>query len=155
NSDQGVEFTGGGTHNTVYGNIWYAPVRQAPGTTAPSGGLTISESGDHIYNNEVLQHATTTVSSSSGNTNFWNVTTQPGSPFGIGTAPTSYSVTIDGVALTGRNILGQNYQGGNYWFNYGLHQDPYGLLPYTDRQSTYTATGNIAHAGSGDFAPLT
>ncbi|MGD0719129.1 MAG: hypothetical protein ABSA15_06110, partial [Thermoplasmata archaeon] len=153
NSSEGVDFTGGGTHNYVYDNIWYATVRQASGTTAPSGGLTDAESGDHIYNNEFYNNATTTVSSSSGNTNFWNVTTQPGSP--LGTAPVSYTINVDGVTLGGANILGQNYQGGNYWFNYGLHQDPYGLIPYTDRQSTYTATGNIAHAGSGDFAPLT
>ncbi|MGD0719416.1 MAG: hypothetical protein ABSA15_07585, partial [Thermoplasmata archaeon] len=52
-------------------------------------------------------------------------------------------------------ILGQNYQGGNYWFNYGMHADPYGLLPYIARASNPTATGSIGKVGTGDFAPLT
>jgi len=147
----GAEFTGGGSNGWVWGNSFTPWVNPGYGLYAASTGLVVSESGVHVYNNEFYTNGT--ASSSSSYTNFWNVTTQPGSP--IGTAPTSYSVTVMGFALTGTNILGQNYQGGNYWFNYGMHADPYGLLPYIARASNPTATGSIGKVGTGDFAPLT
>jgi len=151
-SSEGLEFITGGSHDYVWGNT-FTSYNNGGGTTAPSTGLVVSQNANWIYNNEFYTNGT--ASSSSTYTNFWNVSTQPGTPFGIGTAPTSYSVTVDGFALTGTNILGQNYQGGNYWFNYGMHADPYGLLPYIARASNPTATGSIGKVGTGDFAPLT
>jgi hypothetical protein len=59
---------------------------------------------------------------------------------------------VNGYALTGANILGQNYQGGNYWFNYGATPNPYGFIPYVARVSSPTGTAEIGLGG--DFAPL-
>jgi|GEM_PF-1870270 len=146
-SNLGLEFITGGTNNTVWGNTFnpFPQYLTQSGVEHPSTGLTVSESGDHIYNNAFYTNGT--AASSSSYTNFWNVTG--------GTQPTSYVNTVNGFALTGTNILGQNYQGGNYWFNYGMHADPYGLLPYIARASNPTATGSIGKVGTGDFAPLT
>ncbi len=171
-SNLGLELTGGGTSiaggtgNVVWGNT-FVPLNQyleasESGVEHPSTGLTVSESGDHIYNNEFYTNATG--SSSTSYSDFWNVSCVGGFTTGAflaGSAcePLSYSTTFNGVTLTGSIVPGVNYQGGNYWFNYGLPSNPYGLLPYEDRASAPTGSARLGGITSGagnrgDYAPL-
>jgi thermopsin len=142
-SSDGLEFLGGGTNNYVWGSTFYPFSDQAayPTMETPSTGLTVSESGDHIFNNAFYTNGT--ASSSASFTNFWNATG--------GYQSAANSITVNGFALTG-SILGQNIQGGNFWFNYGSVADPYGL-PYVARASSPTGSASIGHGA--DYSPLT
>ncbi|MGD0719299.1 MAG: hypothetical protein ABSA15_06970, partial [Thermoplasmata archaeon] len=143
-SSEGIDITGG-SNNVVWGSTftpWSQPTAY-PGIETPTTGLTDAENGaDHIYNNAFYTNGTAAASSS--NHEYWNVTG--------GTQPTSFVYSVNGYALTGANILGQNYEGGNYWFNYGATADPYGVIPYVARASS--PTGSAAIGFGGDFAPL-
>lgn len=141
-SSEGLEFLDGGTNNTVWGSTFYPwsdPVAY-PGIETPSTGLTVSESGDHIFNNAFYTNGT--ASSSATYTDFWNATG--------GYQPATNSIQVNGFTLTG-SILGQSFQGGNYWFNYGSVADPYGL-PYVARASSPTGSASIGKGA--DYAPL-
>jgi hypothetical protein len=162
-SNLGLELTGG-SNNVVWGNTFtpFPQYLQFSGVEHPSTGLLVSESGDHIYNNEFFTNATG--SSSTTYSDFWNVSCVAGfntGQFFAGTAcePLSYSTTFNGVTLTGSIVPGVNYQGGNYWFNYGLPSNPYGLLPYEDRASAPTGAARLGGittgvGNHGDYAPL-
>ena len=142
----------GGTDNTVWGNSFYlAPLAAAdPADVLNYGNATQafneSESGDLLYNNlvdvpfpaitpvwdplscQVLCEPATYVDA-------WNVPLEPASDVRV----------VDGVPLSG-NILGYDWQGGNYWSNYGTASNPYGVLPYNN-------SGLITVGG--DYYPLT
>jgi len=164
-SSEGLEFLGTGVapnsgigNNYVWGNTFAPfslpgedtgnPANAYGGMSLPSTGLTVSQSGDVIYNNAFYTNGTASSSSSSRGgtsltyTNFWNATG--------GYQPASNSITVNGVSLTG-SILGQTIQGGNFWFNYGTVADPYGV-PYVARASSPTGTAAISKGG--DLAPL-
>jgi thermopsin len=164
-SSEGLEFLGTGVapnsglgNNHVWGNTFEpfslpgedtgSPAYAYGGMSLPSTGLTVSQSGDWIYNNAFYTNGTASSSASSRGgsgltyTNFWNATG--------GYQPASNSITVNGVSLTG-SILGQSIQGGNFWFNYGTVADPYGV-PYVARASSPTGTAAIAKGG--DLAPL-
>jgi thermopsin len=141
----------GGTSNTIWGNTFTAASVDATDPSdvlnypASTNAINESESGDLIYNNyidvpfpavtptfdplscQILCEPATYV-------DLWNVSRQPASDVR----------TVDGVALSG-SILYLNWQGGNYWSNYGTPADPYGVLPYND-------SGNIVVGG--DYLPL-
>jgi thermopsin len=138
--------TSGGGWNTFFGNT-FEPTNVAapnPGAVLNAGdtaGLNMFEGNDLIYNNAVLTPQTATLYP----VNFyngafeifmdrWNVSVQPWSTVHI----------VNGWALSG-SILGLNWQGGNYWVNYGTASDPYGLLPYNNG-------GQIVYGG--DAHPL-
>jgi len=56
------------------------------------------------------------------------------------------------------NIIGGDYLGGNYWWNYGTSQDPYGVLPYEDLAVDYLFIWGLDPYGiffGGDYVPLT
>jgi thermopsin len=136
----------GGTANTIWGNV-FVPVEPAATTPGAIGsydgqvGLTLWESGDLIYNNALVTPYTAytpTVNIYNGAPaayqDRWNVTYQ-----------SAHNVrVVNGWQLSG-NILGLNYEGGNYWGNYGTASDPYGVLPYND--------GGLITVG-GDYLPL-
>jgi len=164
-SSEGLEFLGTGVapssgigHNYVWGNTFVPfslpgedtgnPSLAYGGMSLPATGLTVSQSADWIYNNAFYTNGTASSSASSRTcpgctySNYWNATG--------GYQPASNSVSVNGVLLTG-SILGQSFQGGNFWFNYGTVADPYGV-PYVARSSSPTGTAGIAHGA--DFAPL-
>src|SRR5580658_9944305 len=164
-SSEGLEFLGTGVapasgigDNYVWGNTFAPfslpgedtgnPALAYGGMSLPSTGLTVSQSGDWIYNNAFYTNGTASSSASSRTcsgctyTNFWNATG--------GYQPASNSITVNGVSLTG-SILGQPIQGGNFWFNYGTVADPFGV-PYVARASSPTGTAAIAK--NADLAPL-
>jgi thermopsin len=142
-SSDGLEFLDGGTNNYVWGSTFFpwSDVAAYPSIETPSTGLTVSTSGNHIYNNEFYTNGT--AASSASFTNFWNATG--------GYQPATNDVIFDGFNLTG-SILGGTVQGGNYWFNYGALANPYGVLPYGARATSPTGTKAIGNGG--DFAPL-
>ncbi len=128
----------GGSGNTVWGNWFYSTATDAsePASVLNSGNFTQafneSESGDLIYNNYVdvpFPAITPTydplscqiVCEPAVYVDRWNVSYAPASEVRI----------VDGVPLSG-SILGLNWQGGNYWSNYGNASDPYGVLPYNN-----------------------
>jgi thermopsin len=56
------------------------------------------------------------------------------------------------------NIIGGDYLGGNYWWNYGTSSNPYGDLPYDDFSIDYLFIWDLDPYGiywGGDFVPLT
>jgi len=136
----------GGNNNTVWGNTFLAGavtpwVYDGNNTT----GVTEWESWDHLYNNyfDVDQPAATPtydafscqiVCLTASYNDTWNVTQEPANA----------TARVLGQTLTG-SILGTWYQGGNYWWNYGTAEDPYGQLPYNDH--------DLITAG-GDYVPL-
>ncbi|MGD0249546.1 MAG: thermopsin family protease, partial [Thermoplasmata archaeon] len=164
-SNLGLEFTGGGKNNTVWGNT-FTPFPQylnpaQSGVEHPSTGLSDSDTLDHIYNNAFYTNST----ASGTSVDFWNVSCQAGySPAGffvgggVPCEPLSYSKLVNGVTLTGC-IIGCSYQGGNFWFNYGNEPNPYANLPYVNRATSLTGSARLGVSNGvvgdrGDFAPL-
>jgi thermopsin len=136
----------GGTHNTIWGNV-FDPVAAAAANPAAVGlygsqaGLILWESHDVIYNNAFLTPYTAITPTfdiyTGGPATYvdqWNVPKQPATDARV----------INGFILAG-NIIGLSWQGGNYWWNYGTASDPYGMLPYND---------GGAITVHGDYAPL-
>ena len=160
-SNLGVELVGGGGDNTVWGNT-FTPVDLAAvyGVFPPEVALTVTQSGDRIYNNAF--YTDSPAASSDTATDFWNVTCVPGftpAKFlaGVACEPLSYAQVVNGYTLTG-SILGTNYQGGNFWLNYGTNANPFGEVPYEDHASVLSKA-RIGGTGSGsgdrgDYAPL-
>ncbi|MGC2360623.1 MAG: thermopsin family protease [Thermoplasmata archaeon] len=139
----------GGVHNTLWGNALSSllPAAPYPGDILNYGnslGLELWESHDLIYNNAFATAETAATPPYNPYdfsyipeawTDTWNVAKQPATDQRV----------VNGWILTG-NILGLNYEGGNYWANYGTPSDPYGVLPYNN--------GGAILVG-GDYVPLT
>jgi thermopsin len=157
----GVEFSGDGGNNTIWGNT-FTPVDLAAsyGVYPPFTALTVNQNGDRIYNNAFYTNFPAT--SGSSYTDYWNVTCVPGftpTKFLAGAAcePLSYSQVVNGYALSG-SILGSSYQGGNFWLNYGDSANPYGAIPFENVGSMFLGP-QIGGVGTGrgdrgDYAPL-
>jgi thermopsin len=136
----------GGTSNTIWGNVFQTalPIASDDGYILNYGNpvaLDLYESGDLVYNNYfgTTQTAfTPEFNPYNGDpaawTDHWNVAMQPASEVRV----------VNGWPLSG-SILGEPYEGGNYWSNYGTQSDPFGVLPYDNG-------GNIANGG--DHVPL-
>jgi thermopsin len=61
-------------------------------------------------------------------------------------------------ATPGTNIIGGDYLGGNYWWNYGESENPYGVLPYGNLNFDYYFIWGLDPYGiywGGDYLPLT
>ncbi|MGC2035580.1 MAG: thermopsin family protease, partial [Thermoplasmata archaeon] len=169
-SDEGVDFTGAGGNNTVWGN-WFYPLKQSlnPATSgaeptstalADADSATATVGNDHIYDNAFYTNSSASTTAGI----YWNVSCQAGySPAsffvggGIPCQPFGYSQVVNGLTLTG-SIVGSSYQGGNFWFNYGNEPNPYANLPFLDRASALSGAariGSTTHPGNdGDYAPL-
>ncbi|MCI4365241.1 MAG: thermopsin family protease [Thermoplasmata archaeon] len=145
---QGI-FLYGGTANTIWNNtIQWVP---APGNasfplwpSALSVGVQDAESGDLLYNNAIYNTNSASApridpytGSPSAYLDRWNITMML--PSVVNFAP-----GFPNIPLTG-SIVGGTYQGGNFWWDYGLPDNPFNLLPYN-------ANGSIALGG--DFVPL-
>ncbi|MGC2035709.1 MAG: thermopsin family protease [Thermoplasmata archaeon] len=136
----------GGSHNTIWGNLFNpisagAPNPGAIGLAGSQFAITMWESQDMTYNNAFLTPVTAytpTVNIYNGAPalymDHWNVPRQPASDVR----------SVNGWLLTG-SIIGTSYQGGNYWWNYGTQTDPYGVLPYNE---------GGAISWQGDYVPL-
>ncbi|WP_237265280.1 thermopsin family protease [Thermoplasma sp. Kam2015] len=132
----------GGSNNTVWGNYFVnspklanAELEQAWNLWGEPLGLAVYSSNNTIYNNFFSTEITAispSISIYSGNpamyTNMWNITVQPATNVHM----------FDGQILTG-SIVGGNYQGGNFWYNFN------GTVPYND-------DGMIEYGG--DYEPL-
>lgn len=149
-------FTGPAGSNTVWGNRFLA----SPYGYAIMGVVEV-ESHDLLYNN---YFNSTDTACSPGNPSLpnycwpiysftsvslvdqWNVSVQSA-------ANVRYATGFPAIPLSG-SILGTQWQGGNYWRNYGFYPNSYGVLPYTD--SVYDELfGVITYiTGGGDYAPL-
>ncbi len=144
-SSEGLDISGTSATagNYVWGNT-FVPYSNPAWTavSAPSTGLVLSSGGNHVYNNAFYTNRTLT-STSTTLENWFNVTG--------GYQPSSYSVVVNGVTLTG-SIVGTSLQGGNYYRDYGAYPNPYGVLPYVGRASS--PTGSVGIGKGGDYAPL-
>ncbi len=166
----------GGNNYTVWGNVFeteeVAPTAAClgapPQTVADCTpmpyylglGLELAAPNDTIYNNEFLTPTTAWLiieNLYSGTIEFFpdtfNITP-------VSSAVVNFAPGFPGVPLTG-SILGTSTQGGNYWWDYGLLQNPYngadnpyGVLPYDESGLTYLGYGPWIYPG-GDYAPLT
>ena len=161
----------GGGNNTVWGNSFFqVPTPNSTLELLPGAygiGIELAESNDTIYNNYVATPTTAwllPLNLYSGYPEFFsdafNITPQAASV-------THYASGFPYVPLRG-SIIGTSWQGGNYWWDYGLTfnpyngaDNPYGVLPYDENASTllvdvygpayYYAT--YIYPG-GDYAPL-
>jgi thermopsin len=136
----------GGTANTAWNNTFIA---STPTTTSTGNlyhesdqvGFVSGGAGYLIYNNNFSVPAPALVlnfdlysGAPTGYSDTWNVTREAA----------TQTRTVNGETLSG-NILGLNYQGGNFWINYGQPGNPFGVLPYNDSGRIYTG---------GDYLPL-
>jgi thermopsin len=165
-----------GGNNTVFGNRFYEvpaptpPNLPSPGCllcfTLPSSdglALEVAESNDLIYNNYVDTPTTVWVPTFSLYTEAFelftvtlNVSSQPSSTVDV--APGFPFWPLSG------NILGLPLEGGNFWWDYGLGDNPYngadnpfGVLPYDENAVSFLDPyGPFPFVfPGGDYLPLT
>jgi len=162
----------GGGNNTVWNNTF----REVDTPSSHLGllgyvlglGLELAESGDLVYDNAFLTPTTAwllPINLYTGTAEFFD------DAFNITKAPATavrYAAGFPFVPLTG-SILHTRYQGGNYWWDYGLAvnpytgaNNPYGVLPYEETATTLIADvlgPGYYHASylypGGDAVPLT
>jgi thermopsin len=179
-SDEGLALIDGGTsvhvgtalastRNVVWRNT-FVPFPQSahPIIKRPSTALIVTESYDRIYNNAfdaVGPHLNATAYSPTADSNWWNVTCQPGYdpllaaqyPGPTVCEPLSYATSVNGFTLTG-SIVNSRFQGGNFWASYGNEPNPYGNIPFKAQSKSLTASpgiGSDTRSSAGDYAPLT
>jgi thermopsin len=152
----------GGGNNTVWGNTFNEVLPTGYNFAIGYGqglGIQVAESNDLIYNNNVETPTTAWqlifnlyTGASELFSNRWNVSVQPAwfAHFASG---------FPLVPLTG-SIAGSAWQGGNFWWDYGLALNPYngavnpyGQLPYTENAVTPLGYSPYIYPG-GDYAPL-
>jgi thermopsin len=154
----------GGGNSTVWGNTFVESNATAPGfAPIPYGdgvGIQIAESGDVIYNNAVYTPTTAwqlIINLYTGGYelfyNSWNISEQS-------SHIAHFAAGFPTFPLVG-SVIGTSWQGGNFWWDYGLAYNPYngasnpkGVLPYTE--DGVTALGNSPYIyPGGDYLPLT
>jgi thermopsin len=161
----------GGGYNTVWNNSFFeVPTPSSVISLLPGAfglAMEIAESNDVIYNNYVDTPTTAwllPLNIYSGDPEFFtdafNISEQPAINI-------HYAAGFPFEPLTG-SIIGTSYQGGNFWWDYGLAfnpyngaNNPYGVLPYDENAPTllvdvygpsfYYAT--YIYPG-GDYVPL-
>ena len=133
----------GGSSNTVWGNTFEnytnpdfnASESAATNLYGAPLGISVYSNGNVIYNN--IFNSTITAYSPS----FSIYTGEPAqymNQWNVSLRPSSYVEMVNGYALTG-SIVGAQYQGGNYWWNFN------GIIPYNN-------SGAIEFGG--DYEPL-
>jgi thermopsin len=133
----------GGSSNTVWGNTFEnysnpdfnASEAAATNLYGAPLGISVYSSGNEIYNN--IFNSTITAYSPS----FSIYTGEPAqylNQWNVSLRPSSYIEMVNGYELTG-SIVGAQYQGGNYWWNFN------GIIPYNN-------SGGIEFGG--DYEPL-
>jgi thermopsin len=164
----------GGGNNTVWGN-WFSEAATPTSTlsVAPmwSGlnvglGIEIAEQNDLIYNNYVTTPTTAwllplNLYSGTGfsYTATWNISKQHA-------WVTHYAANFPWFPLRG-SITGSWYQGGNFWWDYGVNNtyngavNPVGVLPYDENATTlvvYVYGPSYYYStyiyNGGDYVPL-
>ncbi len=166
----------GGGNNTVWGNTFVEvspptslyPIEPVWAIFDVGLGLQVAEQSDLIYNNWFATPTTAwmlPLNLYSGDpfsyTDTWNIAPQPA---GI----VHHAAGFPYTPLSG-SITGGTVQGGNYWWDYGLTDNPYngadnplGQLPYVENATTllvyvygpYYYFASYLYNG-GDYAPLT
>jgi thermopsin len=157
----GLLFFGGG-NNTVWGNTFREVAVTSPAFVIPYAegiGITIAESNDLVYNNYVATPTTgwqVIINLYTGNyelfSDKWNIPVQSAHHL-------HYAPGFPLVPLVG-SIIGTSWQGGNFWWDYGLTDNPYngadnpaGQIPYTENATTPLGNSPYIYPG-GDYAPL-
>jgi thermopsin len=145
----------------VWAYLWCSPYTEYPLLCGLEVGLAmeIAESNDLIYNNYVDTPTTAsllTMNLDSGASERFN------DAFNITLRPASdvhYAAGFPFEPLTG-SIIKTSYQGGNYWWDYGViynpyngADNPYGVLPYRENTTSATGLAPDIYPG-GDYAPL-
>ena len=153
----------GGGNNTVWGNTFQLSGKWGNVTYSGGVGLWVAEPNDLVYNNRFVPGISHPVESSEGFPwygtdafqSWWNFYTgQParflGVRWNISVQPAStvhFAAGFPTVPLVG-SALGTTWQGGSYWWDYGLADNPYGRLPFdSDEDGAGIQSG-------GDYAPL-
>jgi hypothetical protein len=152
-------FTGPGGANTVWGNRFL----RSPYGYAEMGVVEV-ESHDLLYNNYFYSSDTACSPGDPSQPNIcwpvysftttslvdaWNISVQSASTV-------HYAPGFPALPLSG-SIIGTTWQGGNFWWNYGLYPNAYGVLPYDDGiYGIFTPyLPPLAFiTGEGDYAPL-
>ena len=167
----------GGSNNTVWGNTFTDPAGTALATAGAAvyAGLAEAESGDLIYNNNFsVDNPAMLMAYDIYNDSCWAsyaglcrplITPSYADTWNVSNQSASnVANTVNGFPLRG-NILGSNYQyqGGNFWWNWGNSENPYATLPFVNRfdytqnetnlPPGYPAIERSLRVG-GDFVPL-
>ena len=167
----------GGSNNTVWGNTFTDPAGTALATAGAAvyAGLAEAESGDLIYNNNFsVDNPAMLMAYDIYNDSCWAsyaglcrplITPSYADTWNVSNQSASnVANTVNGFPLRG-NILGSNYQyqGGNFWWNWGNSENPYATLPFVNRfdytqnetnlPPGYPAVESSLRVG-GDFVPL-
>ncbi len=145
-------FTGSAGNNTVWGNTF------GEGGFVGEIGIVEVEPNDLIYNNKFLTAVTACSPGDASAPNYcwpvysftnvsfsdrWNITPEAASNV-------SYAAGFPGFPLSG-SIIGTPDQGGNYWWDYGIYPNTFGVLPYDEK----AFGGFIVYiTPGGDYAPL-
>jgi len=172
-------FLYGGTDNLVYGNMFTTSIPSSPNpyvTVAAywgSIGLVDTDWGDAaLYGADAW--ATCAVCDEVANNLFDTDITATQTyldPYTGGVPnqfPLGFSQAYNGPYVPGTNILGGDYLGGNYWWDFGLGWNPYNVIPYAglnplpylegvSEEYAYICESIRAYCdyGGGDFYPLT
>lgn len=145
-------FTYGGTNDTFWGNVFIPTANPSFTFLSPAfdgadplgTGITVEANGDLVYNNYFAGSLFEPASSPRVDI-FTGLPRNFSSAWNVSSAPASTVRVVNNISLAG-SIIGGPVEGGNYWWNYGSPQEPYGQLPYTD--------GGAIGVG-GDYLPLT
>jgi thermopsin len=168
-------FLYGGSYNTVYGDSFYTSIPVSPdpyATTAAYWGATglvdadygdasvggVTLGGDCSYCDIIVNNIFDT---------FVTATQLPFDPY-TGGAPLDPMSEAWNVTYTPgfTNIVGGDYLGGNYWWDYGTYWNPYNVLPDVEYNplvplefglpaAICTTEVYVCDNGGGDFVPLT
>lgn len=154
----------GGGNNTVWGNTFNVGGMAGNALVAGGMALVLAEPNDLLYNNRFVPGVPPS-SFFSGGIPFpgWDAWLLPANLYsgdGEQFANDRWNITVQSatvkhyaagfpeVPLVG-SILGTSWQGGNYWWDYGLYMNPYGTLPFQE-----VLFGTVYISPGGDFAPL-
>ncbi len=143
------------SNNYVWNNTFSDFAEIYPGSYygyAPIG-LTVESSNNTVYNN-IFRTTVPVVSIDGQNANIYNgAQVVYHNRFNVTKGPSSSSRTVDGTVLYG-SILGQNIQGGNYYYNYFGN----GSVPYNGSGVGFIFNGEGIFNGSindgYDYLPL-
>jgi thermopsin len=152
----------GGTDNEIWNNTFIAYSPNAPNPYAISGnyygtyGLFEADYGDYAFGG-VYCDCWDLVYNNIFDTYFTAVSPLK-DPYTGGYPLLPFSEEWNVPGTPGTNIIGGDYLGGNYWWNYGLSTNPYGDLPYVNFNIDYLLIWGLDPYGiyfGGDYLPLT
>lgn len=153
----------GGTDNEIFNNTFVQAFPAAPDLFAISGyyygtyALLEADYGDYAYDGEICG-CWDLIYNNLFDT-YFTAYNPVFDPYTGGYPVLPFSELWNYPHILGTNIIGGAYLGGNYWWNYGSSDNPYGDLPYVNFQPFYEFLWGISPWGinwwPGDALPLT